>query len=1031
MSKKTDIAIIGLAGKYPKADSPNHLWQNLVTGVEMSDEGASGAAERVRRHFSVDGIDLFDHAFFGFTPFAAQIMDPQHRVLLTCAYRAMENAGYERIPRGVRVGVFASASLSTYLVNVLLKSPHFDARGDNYQILLGNDKDTLATRIAYKLNLTGPAMSIQCACSSSLVAVHYACQSLLAGDCEMCLVGAVSITVPQDGGYHYKEGGIFSRDGYCRAFDRAAAGTVKGNGCSVLVLRPLSDAERDGDPVHAVIRGTAVNNDGSEKIGFTAPAVSGQRSVIREALAFAGATGSDIDYIETHGTGTELGDQIELTALADAFEGPGKRIPLGSLKPSIGHLDVAAGISSVVKSVFLLRDGLVPPIANLREPTDSVRPAASRFEFPQQTSRRQMNMVGVSSFGIGGTNAHAVIARYEPTASAVRRDLPYYLVPLYLNRIDDLGAYGANIVAQLQSGTPLLDLAATLATRRKRRPVVRCAVVRTVDELIREFEALLAPPPPESIDHSFPRFSSSELEQLARDLPCVSLILDENGESGPLQVAQSLCELLSRLGVLANRQVMERSGLAGGACQGDEQKAIHHLAPRLCGASEVAESATPAVGRLLKWLARIHTGSELNLAELYRGTNWMPSSLPAYPLRPVRHWIDAGVQPEGEGDHQDGSATRRPRHDEALLEEILSVWRAGIGQGEIDGDTSFAEAGADSLMAIDIIDRLNQQYGCKISVTASLANLTPQGVAEVILGRAFRSAAPWISYVRYRSSQAPNVFLVHPAGGSTFCYSSLGRYVAANVNLCAIDLPEGYEAYASLSTLAERYAAAIKSRQPQGPYQVGGYSFGGNLAHELARLLEETGSEVATVYMFDSHPPEAYNTYDGSELDYVGAFPTLVASYFKPGLIDVATRESEGVRDWTVAVEIVRRLGILKGSISNDDAERFFRRWVFSHGLLKRHEPPARIGAPLTIFVAQEDEPPLLLEKLKIARVSKSGWKSHCANRVRAIPVPGDHFTMFSTSRHLKTLATQFDAVLQTREETPHAFLPLGPQMPA
>jgi 3-oxoacyl-(acyl-carrier-protein) synthase/thioesterase domain-containing protein/acyl carrier protein len=1029
MSNETDIAVIGMAGRYPKADSPEQLWQNLVAGVDMSEGGGTAPDGRIRRHFAVDGIDLFDHGFFGFTPFASQTMDPQHRVLLTCAYQAMEHAGYERIPRGVRVGVFASGSLSTYLINVLLRSPHFDPQDDNYQLLLGNDKDTLATRVAYKLNLTGPALGIQCACSSSLVALHYACQSLLAGDCDICLVGAVSLTVPQDGGYHHKEGGILSRDGYCRAFDKAATGTVKGNGCSVVVLRPLRDAEREGDRVQAVIRGTAVNNDGGEKAGFTAPSVSGQRRVIEEALSFAGVARGDIDYIETHGTGTDLGDQIELTGLAAAFDGPGDKIPLGSLKASIGHLDVAAGITSVIKSVFVLRHGLVPAIANLRDPTDAVEAASARFEFPREASPRTLNLVGVSSFGIGGTNAHAVIARHEPKTAALRRGLPYYLVPISVNRIEDWTAYGANILAQLRSGTPLLDLAATLALRRRRRTLVRCVVVRTAEMLANAFEK--PGPPPDSADLLLPRFTSSELEQLATELPCVSLRRDENGASDPLHLAHSVCQVLAGLGVFAIRPLRESNGVAVETHPRDEQDALRHWATLLCrDRDELPEPSTPPTARLLSFLARVHTRFELDLTELYRGTNWMPTSLPAYPLQQVRHWADVGSQPPAEaGESQ--PATRAVRHDEALLDEILAIWRAGIGEEDISDDTTFAEAGADSLMAIDVIDRVNQTYGCKIGVTAALADLTPQGIVSLILGREFRSSAPWISSVRHRSAQAKNIFLVHPAGGSTFCYSSLGRHVTENVNLCAIDLPEGYEGYGSLTALAERYATAIRSHQPHGPYRVGGYSFGGNLAHELARILEQAGSEVEAVYMFDSHPPEAYNRYDGSELDYVGAFPAMVASYFKPALVESATRESEGVKDWTVAVEIVRRLGILKGSISNDDAERFFRRWVFSHTLLKHHRLPGQVEAPLTLFVAQEDESPLLLEKLKIQSVSKLCWESYYVNPVRAIPVDGDHFTMFGVSRHLKMLAKRFDAALQTREEVEHSLPTAGTQIPA
>jgi phthiocerol/phenolphthiocerol synthesis type-I polyketide synthase E len=368
-----------------------------------------------------------------------------------------------------------------------------------------------------------------------------------------------------------------------------------------------------------------------------------------------------------------------------------------------------------------------------------------------------------------------------------------------------------------------------------------------------------------------------------------------------------------------------------------------------------------------------------------------------------------------------GGSTNRPmrrlQHDDELLEEILAIWKDGIGEEQIGADTSFADAGADSLTTIEVVDRINRTYGSAISVTQSLANVTPQELAALVLGREVRSSTPWASYVRYRSAHAKTVFLAHPAGGSTFCYSALSRRLIGDVNLCAIDLPEGYEGYTSLNAIALRYAALVKTYQPAGPYHLGGYSFGGNLAHELARVLEQEGSVVETVFMFDSHPPEAYNVYDGSELDYAGAFPTLVASYFKPELIEIATREGEGVRDLTAAVELVRRLGILRSSISNEDIARFFARWVFSHNLLKAHRPATKVDAGLIIFVAREDEPPILLEKLKINSVSKAHWSKYFTHPVRSVLVDGDHFTMFSESRHLKNLAKEFDAVLQVRRE--------------
>ena len=438
-------------------------------------------------------MDVFDNEFFGYTPNEAKVMDPQHRLLLTHAYRAIEDAGYECTPDDARVGVFATSSFSSYLFNIILPQIRHTSGDINYGILIGNDKDFLATKIAYKLDLKGPAINIQCGCSSSLVALHYACQGLLNGDCDIALVCGVSVSYPQKQGYLYKEGGPLSRDGVCRPFDKDANGTVPGNACSVLVLKRLADAERNNDRIYAVVSGTAVNNDGAEKIGFTAPSISGQRAVIAETLSYAGKRPADIDYVEAHGTGTVLGDQIELTALSDAFPALPARLPVGSIKSNIGHADVAAGVTSVIKAVLMLRSGTIPPIANLRQHDHDDAGIGRQFDFPRDRRTRHLRNIGVSSFGIGGTNAHAVISHYNAPPAEPRSRLPYYLIPVYLNSAGDLPRYRRSIEEALEQGADFLDLAATLAVGRRRRAEALCFVARDKDDFLRQLNDVRAP----------------------------------------------------------------------------------------------------------------------------------------------------------------------------------------------------------------------------------------------------------------------------------------------------------------------------------------------------------------------------------------------------------------------------------------------------------------------------------------------------------------------------------------------------------
>src|SRR6185369_6364666 len=349
----SDIAIIGMAGRFPGARDTHEYWRNLRDGVEsivrISDEELLSAGispqvlhdpNYVKASGILDDIESFDHSFFGFTLREAQITDPQHRLFLECAWEALEQAGYDAETFAGRIGVYAGARMSTYLMKLYEDRELIRTIG-SYRIMLGNDKDYLPTWTSYKLNLKGQSMAVQTACSTSLVAVHQACQSLLNGECDAALAGGASAFVPQKAGYFYQEGGINSADGHCRAFDASAQGTVRGSGVGVVVLKRAADAVADGDFIHAVIKGSAINNDGSIKIGFTAPSVDGQAAVIAEALALARTSPETITYVEAHGTGTALGDPIEIEALTKVFRASTAKsgfCAVGSVKTNIGHL---------------------------------------------------------------------------------------------------------------------------------------------------------------------------------------------------------------------------------------------------------------------------------------------------------------------------------------------------------------------------------------------------------------------------------------------------------------------------------------------------------------------------------------------------------------------------------------------------------------------------------------------------------------------------------------------------------------------
>ncbi|MER3588643.1 MAG: beta-ketoacyl synthase, partial [Mastigocladus sp. ERB_26_1] len=421
------IAIIGISGRFPGAKNIEKFWQNLRLGVEsislFTDEeliasgiepGLLNNSNYVKAGAILEDIDLFDAAFFGFNPKEAEITDPQHRLFLECAWEALENAGYDSQRCESRIGVYAGASLNNYLSFNINRDQIGSA--NSFQRLIGNDKDFLTTRVSYKLNLSGPSVTIQTACSTSLVAITLACQSLLNYQCDMTLAGGVSIRVPQKTGYLYQEGGILSPDGHCRAFDAKAQGTIIGNGVGVVVLKRLADAIADGDHIYAVIKAAAINNDGYSKIGYTAPSVNGQAEVIAEALALAGVEPESISYIEAHGTGTNLGDPIEINALTNIFRDYTDKkgfCAIGSVKTNIGHLDAAAGVAGVIKTALALQHKLIPPSLNFQQPNPEIDFANSPFYVNTKPTQWQAGetprRAGVSSLGIGGTNAHVIL----------------------------------------------------------------------------------------------------------------------------------------------------------------------------------------------------------------------------------------------------------------------------------------------------------------------------------------------------------------------------------------------------------------------------------------------------------------------------------------------------------------------------------------------------------------------------------------------------------------------------------------------
>lgn len=501
------VAVIGMAGRFPDAPDVRSFWRNLTNGVEsltpLSDDElaavgipASQLADPnyVKKASPMDGPHDFDASFFGVNAREAELIDPQQRVFLECAWEAIEDAGYIPDDYPGVVSVYGGSSYNTYLLTHLASNPDVLSSVGSYATMVANDKDYISTRTAYKLNLRGGSVTVQTACSTTLVAAQMAWQSLLDYQCDLAIAGGISIWHPLNVGYLYNEGMIFSPDGHVRPFDANAKGIRIGAGGGVVVLKRLEDAIADRDPIRAVILGAAINNDGSDKMGFSAPSIDGQAEVIAMAQARAEVDPETITYVEAHGTATPLGDPIEVAALTHVFRaGTSKReyCGLGSVKSNIGHLDVAAGVAGLIKTVLSLEHGMLPPSLNFEKPNPQIDFTDSPFYVNHKLTEWRTNgeprRAGVSSFGIGGTNAHAVLEEAPPRGESVS-NRPAQLLVLSARSSSALDQAAGNLATRLEEEPDLnlADVAYTLQVGRKRFDHRRAIVCHDTSEAIAE-----------------------------------------------------------------------------------------------------------------------------------------------------------------------------------------------------------------------------------------------------------------------------------------------------------------------------------------------------------------------------------------------------------------------------------------------------------------------------------------------------------------------------------------------------------------
>ena len=505
----TPLAVVGMRGRFPGASDLDRYWENLAAGVEsiealtVEEMRAAGVPDDVVKLPGyvnaapvLEAVDEFDAEFFGFSARDAALTDPQQRLFLETVWETLEDAGYDPSTYPGAIGLFAGCELSTYLYQLFLNKEQLGYI-DGMQLMVTNDKDHLCTQASYRLDLRGPSVVVQTTCSTSLVAVGLACESLQAGRCDLALAGGVTVRVPQRAGYFYTPGSILSPDGHCRPFDAEAQGTIVGNGVGLVALRRLEDALADGDNVRGVILGVGLNNDGSDKAGYTAPSFRGQAAAIKVAHELAGVSADTIGYVEAHGTGTILGDPIELSALTEAFRLHTDRrgfCGIGSAKSNFGHLSCAAGVAGLIKALLVLEKAAIPPTVHFTSPNPAIDFATSPFYVTKSLQPWERNGIprraGVSSFGVGGTNAHVVLEE-APALPAPDDRRPHQLFALAARGPEALDEVTARLAAHLERHSELdpADVAFTLHVGRRafrhRRAVVVGGDVREAAHALR------------------------------------------------------------------------------------------------------------------------------------------------------------------------------------------------------------------------------------------------------------------------------------------------------------------------------------------------------------------------------------------------------------------------------------------------------------------------------------------------------------------------------------------------------------------
>lgn len=786
----TDIAVIGLSCRFPGSRNASLFWDNLVAGKELiqklnkSELASLGVNKDLLDHPNyinscafLDDIDKFDNEFFKISSIEAAAMDPQHRLFLEEAYHALEDAGYSSDKHDGKIGIYAGSGPTQYYYE-LIRNNYFSKHPQSRQLLyyLGNEKDFLALRVAYSLNLTGPAININLASATGLAVVVKACQSLVNGEADIMLAGASSIILPNQFGYIYEPENIFSEDGHCRPFDKDSTGTVLGSGVGVVALKRLKDAIADNDSIYAVIKGYAINNDGSHKIGFTAPSVDGQSACFEEALKMSRVDANYLKFIEAHGTGTHLGDPIEIAALTkglSSWTDKQKFCAIGSVKGNIGHAQSAAGIAGFIKLILSIKNRLIPPTLHFETANSKIDFKNSPFYINSEASNwnDDIRVGGVNALAMGGVNTNIIVMNYDERRTEDKIEHKYNIIPLSATNNLSLETIKNNLTSYLN------DL--------------------TLDQLNDS-----------NLFHSI----AYTLQTGRKNLACKSAYICKN-----------INDLLTAIKSEKDISIKTHGEIAGLKNIKDE------------------------------WIS----GENVDWNALYQDSP-RRISLPHYPFNKVSHWLlENSVGLSQNNNPVIGTHDESKPGIKAIIEIVSAIWISSLELKTISYEDDFQSLGGDSLLAIDIICEIEKQLGIKISIEDFLKHRSIINLAKHIAHNNYSSnSIACLKPLTKQNKENPTSFIIHPGNGELYFYHDLANLLVNELNLIGIsnnvfnDIAENNAI--SIVQLAERYTKLIQDHQPHGPYILSGWSFGGVIAFEMTRQLEERGESVDHLFLIDS-----------------------------------------------------------------------------------------------------------------------------------------------------------------------------------